>query len=113
MPGLVFLVSFSHNLDKTYARRKRMKKEDLVRFVSDKADITQKAAGETVNAVLEGISSALGRGDFVSLIGFGSFKVVERAAREGRNPRTGEKINIPASKSVKFSPGKAIKQRVQ
>jgi DNA-binding protein HU-beta len=58
-----------------------------LRFLSDKADITQKAAGETVNAVLEGISSALRRGDSVSLIDFGGFKVVERAAREGRNPR--------------------------
>ena len=90
-----------------------MKKEDLVRFVSNKAGITQKAAGETVNAVLEGISSALEKGDSISLIGFGSFKVVERAARQGRNPRTGEKINIPTSKSVKFTPGKAFKQRVQ
>lgn len=90
-----------------------MNKEGLVRFVSDKAGITQKAAGETVDAVLEGISSALEKGDSLSLIGFGSFKVVKRAAREGRNPRTGEKINIPASKSVKFTPGKAFKQRVQ
>ena len=90
-----------------------MKKEDLLRFVADKAGITQKAAGEAVNAVLEGISSALERGDSVSLIGFGSFKVAERAAREGRNPRTGEKINIPASKSVKFTPGKAFKERIQ
>ena len=90
-----------------------MKKEDLVRFVADKAGITQKAAGEAVNAVLEGISSALEKGDSVSLIGFGSFKVSERRAREGRNPRTGEKINIPASKSVKFTPGKAFKERVQ
>ena len=90
-----------------------MNREGLVKFVSDKAGITQKAAGETVNAVLEGISSALEKGDSLSLIGFGSFKVVERAARECRNPRTGEKINIPASKSVKFTPGKVFKQRVQ
>ena len=90
-----------------------MKKEDLVRSVADKSGITQKAAGEAVNAILEGISSALERGVSVSLIGFGSFKVAERAAREGRNPRTGEKINIPASKSVKFTPGKALKERVQ
>ena len=75
--------------------------------------ITQKTAGETVNAVLEGISSALEKGDSVSLIGFGNFKIVDRVAREGRNPRTGEKINIPASKNVKFTPGKAFKQRVQ
>ena len=90
-----------------------MKKEDLLRFVSNKAGITKKAAGETVNAVLEGISSALEKGDSISLIRFGSFKVVERAARQGRNPKIGEKINIPASKSVKFTPGKAFRQRVQ
>jgi len=90
-----------------------MKKDDLVRFVSDKAGVTQKAAGETIHAVLEGISSALQKGDSVSLIGFGSFKVVERSARPGRNPRTGETIHIPASRGVKFTPGQALKQRVQ
>jgi DNA-binding protein HU-beta len=90
-----------------------MKKDDLVIFVSEKAGITRKAAGETINAVLEGISSALEKGDSVSLIGFGSFKVVERSAREGRNPRTGEKIHISASRTVKFTPGKVFKQRVQ
>jgi DNA-binding protein HU-beta len=90
-----------------------MKKDDLVRFVSEKASITQRAAGEAIHAVLEGISSALERADSVSLIGFGNFKVVKRSAREGRNPRTGEKMNIPASKSVKFTAGKALKQRVQ
>lgn len=90
-----------------------MKKEDLARLVSDEAGITQKAAGQMVDTVIEGISSALENGDSVSLLGFGSFKVVERSAREGRNPRTGEKIQIPASKSVKFAPGKLLKQRVQ
>jgi DNA-binding protein HU-beta len=90
-----------------------MKKEDLARLVSDEAGITQKTAGQTVDAVIEGISSSLEKGDSVSLLGFGSFKVVERSAREGRNPRTGEKIQIPASKSVKFTPGKPLKQRVQ
>ncbi|MBT3368817.1 MAG: HU family DNA-binding protein, partial [Nitrospina sp.] len=53
------------------------------------------------------------KGDSVSLIGFGSFKVVDRAAREGRNPSTGEKIQIPASKAVKFTPSKVLKERVQ
>lgn len=90
-----------------------MKKEDLARLVSDEAGITQKAAGQMVDTVIEGISSALENGGSVSLLGFGSFKVVERSAREGRNPRTGEKIQIPASKSVKFAPGKLLKQRVQ
>jgi DNA-binding protein HU-beta len=90
-----------------------MKKDDLVRFVSQKAGVTQKAAGEAIEAVVEGISSALQQGDAVSLIGFGSFKVVERSARAGRNPRTGEAIHIPASRAVKFTSGQALKQRVQ
>ena len=90
-----------------------MKKDDLVRFVSDKAGVTQKAAGETIQAVLEAISSALEKGDSVSLIGFGSFKVVERSARQGRNPQTGETIHIPASRGVKFTAGKVLKHRVQ
>jgi len=90
-----------------------MKKDDLAMFVSEKAGVSQKAAGEIINAVFEGIASALEKGDSISLIGFGSFKTVERCAREGRNPRTGEKLHIPASKVVKFTAGKALKQRVQ
>jgi DNA-binding protein HU-beta len=89
-----------------------MKKEELVAFVSEKADITRKSAGEAVNAILEGITSALEKGDSISLTGFGSFKAVKRAAREGRNPSTGEKIQIPASRGVKFTPGAVLKERV-
>ncbi len=89
-----------------------MKKEELITLVSKSADITKKSAGEAVNTVFEGITSALEKGDYISLIGFGSFKVVKRAAREGRNPSTGEKMQIPASKSVKFTPGTALKERV-
>ena len=90
-----------------------MKKDDLAMFVAEKTAVSQKAAGESINAVFEGIGSALEKGDSLSLIGFGSFKVVERAAREGRNPRTGEKLHISASKAVKFTAGKVLKQRVQ
>jgi DNA-binding protein HU-beta len=90
-----------------------MKKDDLAMFVAERAAVSQKAAGEIINAVLEGISSALEKGDSVSLTGFGGFKVVERSAREGRNPRTGEKLHISASKAVKFTAGKALKERVQ
>jgi DNA-binding protein HU-beta len=93
-------------------KEKGMKKEDLVALVSEKAGVTRKSAGEAVNAVLEGITSALEKGDSISLIGFGSFKVVKRAAREGRNPSTGEKIQIPASKGIKFAPGATLKERV-
>ena len=90
-----------------------MKKEDLVKLVAAQAEITSADAGKAVHAVLEGISSALETGDSVSLIGFGSFKVVKRAARQGRNPQTGETIQIPASKAVKFTVGKLLKERVQ
>ena len=89
-----------------------MKKDELITFVSENADITKKSAGGAINAVIEGITSALEKGDSISLIGFGSFKVVERAAREGRNPSTGEKMQIPASKAVKFTPGANLKERV-
>jgi len=89
-----------------------MKKEELVVFVSESAAITKKSAGEALNAVLEGIASALEKGDSISLTGFGNFKVLKRAAREGRNPSTGEKMHIPASKGIKFTPGAALKERV-
>jgi len=90
-----------------------MNKQDLVNLVSEKTGISKKAAGKAQKAVTEAISSALEKGDSVSLIGFGSFKVIERAAREGRNPSTGEKMKIPASKGVKFTPSKVLKERVQ
>jgi len=89
-----------------------MKKDELITFVSESADITKKSAGDAINAAIEGIASALEKGDSISLFGFGSFKVVNRAAREGRNPSTGEKIHIPASKAVKFTPGANLKERV-
>ncbi len=89
-----------------------MKKEELITFVSEKADITKKSAGEAINAAIQGITSALEKGDSISLIGFGSFKVVKRAAREGRNPSTGEKMQIQASKGIKFTPGTTLKKRV-
>jgi DNA-binding protein HU-beta len=90
-----------------------MNKEDLVKLVSEKTGITKKAAEQAQKAVIEGISSTLEKGDSISLVGFGSFKVVERAAREGWNPSTGEKMQILASKAVKFTPGKSLKERVQ
>ena len=90
-----------------------MNKEDLVKLVSEKTGITKKAAEQAQKAVIEGISSTLEKGESISLVGFGSFKVVERAAREGRNPSTGEKMQIPASKAVKFTPSKSLKERVQ
>jgi DNA-binding protein HU-beta len=86
-----------------------MTKADLVAFVADKAKITKKDADAAVGAFMEAVSGALAKGESVSLVGFGTFKVGERAAREGRNPRTGESIKIAAAKSAKFSQGKKLK----
>jgi len=89
-----------------------MKKDELITLVSEEAGITKKSAGEAVNAVIEGIASTLEKGDTISLPGFGSFKVVEKSAREGRNPATGEKIQIAASRAIKFTPGAPLKDRL-
>ncbi len=89
-----------------------MTKADLVAFIADKASMTKKDADAAVGAFMEAVSGALSRGESVSLVGFGSFKVGERAAREGRNPRTGDPIKIPASKTAKFIPGKALKDQL-
>jgi DNA-binding protein HU-beta len=107
---IVEVLSVQGVLDK---RRREMNREDLVKLVSEKTGITKKAAEEAQKAVIEGFSSALEKGESISIVGFGSFKVVDRAAREGRNPSTGEKMQIPASKAVKFTPSKALKERVQ
>ena len=90
-----------------------MNREDLVKLVSEKTGITKKAAKQAQKSVIEVLSSTLEKGESISLVGFGSFKVVERAAREGRNPSTGKKIQIPASKTVKFTPSKVLKERIQ
>ena len=88
-----------------------MGKDDLVTKVAE-IGITKKQATEVVDCVLDNIKDALANGDKVSLIGFGTFSVKERAARDGRNPRTGKKIKIPAKKVPMFKPGKALKESV-
>ncbi|MBF0218995.1 MAG: HU family DNA-binding protein [Gammaproteobacteria bacterium] len=86
-----------------------MKKSDLVDAVAEKADITKAAAGNAIDAVFDSITEALKTGEQVTLIGFGTFMVRERAARSGRNPRTGESLEIKASKSPGFKAGKSLK----
>ncbi|NYZ12242.1 HU family DNA-binding protein [Azospirillum sp. RWY-5-1] len=86
-----------------------MNKNDLVALVADAAGLSKTDATKAVDAVFDGISDSLKKGDEVRLVGFGTFAVAERAASEGRNPRTGEKITIPASKQPKFKPGKNLK----
>ncbi|MDG5494509.1 DNA-binding protein HU [Niveispirillum sp. SYP-B3756] len=86
-----------------------MNKNDLVAVVAEAAGLSKADANKAVDAVFDGITGALQKGDEVRLVGFGTFAVAERAASEGRNPRTGEKIAISASKQPKFKPGKGLK----
>ena len=88
-----------------------MTKQDLINEVAD-VGMTKKQAGIAVNVVLDAIKDALAKGDKVSLVGFGSFSVKKRAAREGRNPRTGRPLKIPAKKVPVFKAGKALKDAV-
>ena len=89
-----------------------MNKSELIAEIAANADLSKAAAGKALNATLEAISGALEKDDDVTLIGFGTFSVSERAARTGRNPRTGDPIDIPASKNVRFKAGKALRDVV-
>ncbi len=89
-----------------------MNKAELIAAVAAKAEVSQKEAGAVVAAVLDEIKDALKKGDKVQLVGFGSFEVRAKAARTGKNPRTGETINIPASKAPAFKAGKAFKDYI-
>lgn len=87
-----------------------MNKTELIDHVALRADISKACAGRAVDAVIGGITVALEQGDTVSLVGFGTFSVTKRAARNGRNPKTGAPIKIEASTVPKFRPGKALKE---
>ncbi len=89
-----------------------MKKVELVEAVAAKAGLTKVEAGKAVDAVFATITGALVKGDKVPLVGFGTFAVSSRKAREGRNPRTGAVVRIPARKAVTFKPGTALKDSV-
>ena len=90
-----------------------MNKNDLVTAVAGSSGLTKADAAKAVDGVFEAITSALKGGDEVRLVGFGTFSVAARAASEGRNPRTGEKIAIPASKQPKFKAGKGLRDAIQ
>jgi len=89
-----------------------MNKAELIEAVAEAADLSKAGATRAVDAVLDTITAALKGGQQVTLVGFGTFEVRERAARAGRNPQTGETINIPASKAPSFKAGKALKDAV-
>ena len=89
-----------------------MNKSELIEAVASGADLSKADATRATDAVLDSISNALRQGDQVTLVGFGTFSVRERAARTGRNPQTGESIKIKASSVVKFRPGKKLKDAI-
>lgn len=91
----------------------QVNKNDLVSAVANSAGLSKSDATKAVDGVFDAISGALQGGDEVRLVGFGTFSVAARAASEGRNPRTGDKITIPASKLPKFKAGKGLKDSVQ
>ena len=89
-----------------------MNKGDLIEVVADKAGLSKADAGRAVDAVIEAVTKSLKKGKTVSLVGFGTFAVKKRAARTGRNPRTGESIQIKASNVPGFKAGKGLKDAV-
>ena len=86
-----------------------MNKTELIDHIAKQADISKAAAGRALEAIVGGIRTSLRKGNSVTLVGFGTFTVGKRAARTGRNPRTGDSIKIKAAKVPKFRPGKALK----
>jgi DNA-binding protein HU-beta len=93
-------------------RGQHVNRNELIDAVAGKADLSKSAANKAVDAVFESITDALRGGTEVRLVGFGTFSVASRAASEGRNPRTGEKIKIAASKQAKFKPGKRLRDEL-
>jgi len=89
-----------------------MNKTELVASVAEKAELSKKDAEKAVAAMLESVEEALKAGDKVALVGFGTFEVKERAARTGKNPRTGEAVKIPAARVPVFKAGKLLKDTV-
>jgi DNA-binding protein HU-beta len=89
-----------------------MNKSQLIERVADRADISKREAGEAIEAVLHTIEESLSRGGEISITGFGKFHVADRSARQGRNPQTGQPIEIKAARVPRFSAGANLKQAV-
>ncbi len=90
-----------------------MHKTDIIKAIANETGLSQKDSGAAVEAFLKAATKALKKGDAVTLIGFGTFKTIKTASRKGRNPQTGKEITIKASKRVKFTAGKALKDTVK
>ncbi|HXK60963.1 MAG TPA: HU family DNA-binding protein [Acidobacteriota bacterium] len=93
-------------------RRHCMNKSELIDAIAKDAKISKNQASEVMNALEKNVQSALSKGDKVTLVGFGTFSVSQRAERTGRNPQTGKPIKIAAKKVVRFAPGKALKDAI-
>ncbi|MCA0171221.1 HU family DNA-binding protein [Bacillus sp. RAR_GA_16] len=89
-----------------------MNKAELLTTVAERAEMSKKDTARVVDTLMDTIAEALAKGEKVQLVGFGNFEVRERSARKGRNPQTGEEIQIQASKTPAFKPGKALKEKV-
>ena len=89
-----------------------MNKTEFIAAVAEKAEISKKDSEKALKAFVDVVTEQLKAGDKVQLVGFGTFEVSERAAREGRNPQTGKTMSIPASKAPKFKAGKALKDSI-
>ncbi len=89
-----------------------MRKPELVAAIADKADLSLEQATQALSAILDEMTKALSRDENISLVGFGTFEQRHRAARSGKNPQTGESIEIKASNTVGFKPGKGLKEQV-
>lgn len=90
-----------------------MTKADVINQMASKANINKTAAERALNAFIAGVTDSLASGKQVTLVGFGTFLVGQRMARRGRNPQTGQTINIPAKKTPKFRPGKALREAIR
>ena len=89
-----------------------MNKAELVAAIAEKTELSKKDSEKALKAFIDVVTEELKKGEKIQLVGFGTFEVVERAAREGRNPQTGETMNIPASKAPKFKASKQLKDEV-
>jgi len=89
-----------------------MNKSELIDSIANSAELTKADASRALDAFITTVTSTLRNDDSITLVGFGTFKVSNRSARTGRNPRTGEPIQIPASNTVKFSTGKELKEAI-
>ncbi len=89
-----------------------MNKTELIAAIAEKTELSKKDSEKVLKAFIEVVTEELKKGEKIQLVGFGTFEVVERAARDGRNPQTGEVMPIPASKAPKFKAGKALKDEI-